>query len=276
MNRPRGSDRHGTAKRWTVRRQRSSGNVDTVPTTSHHPTVPPGPDQTSPDARESAGPPATARWATLFRWFATAADDAGDLLRPGREDLLRRSLSQDPNDSRAFEQLVGLLVVRGRLGAGRAPDVDDVTWALAEETARNGRAWYPLIAMARLELQHDRETALRRMGTASGRDPQGLALACALAALRNAGLAEDALRLGTGHWRPGSHVLGAGREIVLAALEAGRLQEARRVLHILRDHPDRFRAGILCADLDLRLARLKARNVRLGTRPDRAAAVGTP
>ena len=48
--------------------------------------------------------------------------------------------------------------------------------------------------------------------------------------LRGAGLPNEALGLGVGHWRPREHDLDAGRHVVHAAVEAGRISEARRHL----------------------------------------------
>jgi hypothetical protein len=115
---------------------------------------------------------------------------------------------------------------------------DDAVWALAEELAHSGRAWYPLIEMARLSVHDDREAALRRLGTAAERDPGGMALATGVHMLREADMPGEALNLGVGHWRPREHVLDAGREVVQAAVEAGRPQDARRHLEAIGQRPD--------------------------------------
>jgi len=56
--------------------------------------------------------------------------------------------------------------------------------------------------------------------------------------LRREGKPELALSLGVGHWRPGEHVAAAGREMVHAAVEAGRISEARRHLDALAAHSE--------------------------------------
>jgi hypothetical protein len=66
-------------------------------------------------------------------------------------------------------------------------------WALAEELAHNGRAWYLLIEWARLSIHNHRDAALRRLATASERDPSERAMATGLAMLREAQLPSDAL-----------------------------------------------------------------------------------
>src|SRR6476661_5217735 len=63
-------------------------------------------------------------------------------------------------------------------------------------------------------------------------------LEASLAMLRREGMPEVALALGVGHWRPREHVPGAGRELVQAAAEAGRISEARRHLDALAEHPE--------------------------------------
>jgi len=179
---------------------------------------------------------------------------------PGMDDegLLRERLSQDPNDIEAFARLAE--VVRRRAIEGHGADsvaeldrnraADDAVWALAEELAWSGRAWYPLVELARLSIEEDREAALKRLGTASERDPSGRALASGLHMLREAGHPADALSLGLGHWRPAEHDVEAGRELVEAAVEADRLADARRHLDALLAHPDQARVEELRPELE--------------------------
>jgi hypothetical protein len=172
------------------------------------------------------------------------------------EEALRASLTQDPNDVQAFARLAE--IVRRRAAehdapaSGRDPQdaADDAVWALAEELAHSGRAWYPLIELARLSIDDDREAALRRLGTAAERDPSGTALARGLRMLRDTGHPDAALNVGVGHWRPREHDLEAGRQLVEAALEAGRPGEAKRHLEAFAQHPDRGRAEALRRELE--------------------------
>lgn len=169
----------------------------------------------------------------------------------GHEDALRAMLADDPNNVDAFRALAE--IVRRR-AAAMGPDGDPLTgphddverqraadlavWSLGEEFAGHPRAWYPLVELARLSVHDDHEGTLRRLTTATERDASGLALAEALAVLREADLPVDALNLGVGHWRPRDNVPEAGRQLVLAALEAERPLDARRHLAALEVHPD--------------------------------------
>jgi hypothetical protein len=193
----------------------------------------------------------------------------------GQDDemMLRERLSRDPNDVEAFARLAEVVrrhaaegheTPAGGIYAEHAPvdpdrAADDAVWALAEELAWSGRAWYPLIEMARLSIKDDREAALRRLGTAAERDPSGRALAAGLLMLREAGHPADALSLGVGHWRPREHDLEAGRQMVEAAVEAGRTGEARRHLEAMYEHPDTARVE----ELGPKLQRL----IDTGSRP---------
>jgi hypothetical protein len=188
-------------------------------------------------------------------------------LRPpvdaAREDRLRLRLHDDPNDEQAFGELAEIVrrraaeghIPEGRLGQPVPPAdperaANDAVWALAEEMAGNPRAWHPLTELARLSIRDDREGALRRLGTAAERDPSGRALVEGLAMLREAGLPDEALGLGVGHWRPREHDVEAGRHLVQAAVEAGRMGEARRHLDALGLHPDQGRVAPLRAELE--------------------------
>ncbi|GAB6897778.1 hypothetical protein [Kineosporia succinea] len=157
------------------------------------------------------------------------------------EESLRARLGEDPNDVAAFDRLAGIveaMAAENHEGGDPQRAAEDSVWALAEEVAQNNRAWYPLIQLARLSIDDDRETALRRLSTAADRDSEGEALAQGLAMLREAGHATDALNLGVGHWRPREHVISAARELILAAIETERTGEARRHLAALGEHPD--------------------------------------
>ncbi|TNU76626.1 hypothetical protein FH969_02755 [Miniimonas arenae] len=160
-----------------------------------------------------------------------------------REDELRAVLAADPNDEDAFDALVE--IVRERADEGTQPDpliaehVDPqvrqnhAVWALAEELAGQPRAWLPLIVLARLSLGSDHEAAMRRLSLACERETTGLALTHAVAMLRDAGASAEAIAFGVAHWELASRDVEAGREIVLAALESGRVAEARRLLDSL-------------------------------------------
>lgn len=197
--------------------------------------------------------------------------DAGEL---AIEDELRHRLQDDPNDQRAFEQLVGLIRKRAITEAQQTEgaqhsDADpgltgaieldlrkvsqDAIWAVAEELAGNSKAWYPLIEMARLSISDDSEAARRRLGTAADRDPSGEALLAGLRMLRREQFPGEALSLGTGHWRPKEHPLDVGREMVEIALDADRPGEARRNLDAIATHPDTDAAQRLIKELSARV-----------------------
>jgi hypothetical protein len=169
------------------------------------------------------------------------------------EAQLRSRLEADPNDEGAFRRLAD--IVRRRAAEGHdngdpRKAADDAVWALAEEMARSSRAWYPLIELGRLSVREDRDGALRRLATAAERDPSGRALAEALAVLREAGLPDEALGLGVGHWRPREHDPDAGRHLVHAAVDAGRIAEARRYLASFDQFPDQERVAGVRAELE--------------------------
>ena len=188
----------------------------------------------------------------------------GDTLH---EDALRSVLSDDPNNERAFSALAE--IVRRR-AAGTGPDDDPLTaqledpekqraadlavWALGEELAGNPRAWYPLIEVARLSVHDDREGMLRRLTTAAERDPAGTALAAGLQLLREVGLPVEALSLGVGHWRPREHDPEIARQLVLAAIEAGRTFDAKQHLAALDLYPNQKAIAPLQAELSQRIA----------------------
>ncbi len=186
-----------------------------------------------------------------------------------REDELRAILIEDPNDVEAFSELVELVRLRTReaqqhehsadnlqgevledpqAAAERA--VNDAIWALGEELAGNPRAWHPLIKLARLSIHDDRDGAMRRLTTAVERDHTGVALAEGIKTLREADSPAEALSLGVGHWRPKEHTPEAGKELIKAAVEAGRLSEARRHFEALAEHPDTGYVGRVRSELE--------------------------
>ncbi|MGP7961512.1 hypothetical protein ACTVCO_12000 [Sanguibacter sp. A247] len=193
----------------------------------------------------------------------TSAAPAGD---EPREDALRARLSVDPNDVDAFRALAELV---RRRADGPHPVEDPLTpaedvetaeqerarrgdlavWALAEELAGHPRAWYPLVELARLSVAEDHEQAVRRLVTAHERDTTGTALAHGLGVLRDASRPAEALALGTGHWRVREHDPEVGRHLVLAALEAGRPDEAERQLAAIEMHPDQHAVARMRAEL---------------------------
>lgn len=187
------------------------------------------------------------------------------------ETALRGRLEADPNDENAFRRLAEIVrrraVENHRDSTAAARSADDAVWALAEETARSGRAWFALVEMARLSVHQDRDGALRRLATAAERDPSGRALGEGLSVLREAGQPADALNLGVGHWRPREHDPEVGRQLVQAALEAGRTSEARRYLESFAQHPDQARAGRVRADLERAVAEAAARRPSTGQFP---------
>ncbi|MFL6099986.1 MAG: hypothetical protein ACJ71T_08545 [Actinomycetales bacterium] len=186
----------------------------------------------------------------------------------GTEGALRERLAADPNDAVSFAELAEIVRRHAAQGHGpgaptndtpeaRARAADDAVWALAEELARNPRAWLPLVELARLSVAEDFDGAVRRLGIASDRDPTGQALLEGLLVLREAGLNDAALSLGTGHWRPAEHQPAVGREMVLAALAAGRLGEAKRHRAALLEHPDLAQTASLAADLERQISKAK-------------------
>jgi hypothetical protein len=172
---------------------------------------------------------------------------------PQEEARLWAVLREDPNDAQSFHALAEIVRRRaeeGHRGGDPRRAADDAVWALAEELAHSGRAWYPLIELGRLSVHDDREQALKRLATASDRDPTGVALATAVRMLRQEGLAQEALGLGVGHWRLREHDVEVGRQLVLAAVEARRAGEARRTLDALQAHPDAAKAAAVRAELE--------------------------
>ena len=166
------------------------------------------------------------------------------------EEALRQRLLDDPNDQQAFATLARLVSVGARyeempdpltadeLPADQRERINTAVWALADEYVGNSRAWYPLIQLARLSLNEDRESTIRRLKTACEREDTGVALFESLQMLRRANLPGEAVQLGVGNWDPTTHVTDAGRQLVRAACEAGRPAEAERLLKSLRNASD--------------------------------------
>jgi hypothetical protein len=193
------------------------------------------------------------------------------------EPRLWAVLRTDPNDIDAFARLAEIVRCHAAEAVGtrepratESPDdgdgqddgdrqraADDAVWALAEELAHSGRAWYPLIELARLSVHEDRDVALRRLATAADRDPTGRALATGVHMLREAGLPDEALGLGVGHWRSAEHDVDAGRQLVEAAVDAGRQADARRYLDVLIEHPSLGGNPRLRHDLEQRVRELE-------------------
>jgi hypothetical protein len=179
------------------------------------------------------------------------------------EEALRTLVQADPNDVEAFARLAHIVYRRAAEGHEQPGDLeqaaDHAVWALAEELAHSPRAWYPLVEMARLSIEDDREAAMRRLSTAAERDNSGRALAMGLRMLRETGHPSEALSLGVGHWRPTEHDPEAGRHIVAAAVESGRTSEARRHLEAMAGHPDRGAVHRLTEELDRLIAEAERR-----------------
>jgi hypothetical protein len=175
------------------------------------------------------------------------------LATPAEEARLWGVLREDPNDVQSFHALAEIVRRRaeeGHRGGDPRRAADDAVWALAEELAHSGRAWYPLVELGRLSVHDDREQALKRLATASDRDSTGIALATAARMLREEGLPAEALGLGVGHWRPRDHDVEVGRQLVLAAVESRRSGEARRTLDALSAHPDTQKVAAARAELE--------------------------
>ncbi|WP_135850023.1 hypothetical protein [Serinibacter arcticus] len=173
------------------------------------------------------------------------------------EHELRDELAQDPNDEAAFDALVE--IVRERADEGThvdpltaAPDTrvaqDHAVWALAEELAGKPSAWLPLIVLARLSLAADHEAAMRRLNLACERETSGLALTHAVAMLRDADAPTEAIAFGVAHWELASRDAEAAGEIIQAALETGRTEEARRLLDSLETAPPSLTATVESAE----------------------------
>ena len=172
---------------------------------------------------------------------------------PEEEARLWAVLREDPNDVQSFHALAEIVRRRaeeGHRGGDPRKAADDAVWALAEELAHSGRAWYPLVELGRLSVHDDREQALRRFATASDRDASGVALARSVQVLREEGLPQEAIGLGVGHWRPREHDVEVGRQLVLAAIEARRPGDARRTLDNLAGNPDTDRVARVRAELE--------------------------
>src|SRR5690625_125452 len=194
---------------------------------------------------------------------------AAPLHDAAKEDELRTILIADPNNREAFTELAELVwhrtvesaehehyedALSAESSQNREEAAQDAAhnavWSLAEELAGNPHAWYPLVELARLSVHEDRDGAMRRLTTAAERDDSGKALAEALKMLRDAELPADALALGMGHWRVQDHEPEAGKQLIYAAVEAGRLAEARRHFEALIEHPDTKYVGKIRSELE--------------------------
>lgn len=187
-----------------------------------------------------------------------------------REQELRQRLAQDPNDVAAFRELARIVDQRAEgvepldpLTAESLPEeagasADVAVWALAEELAGSPKGWYPLIALGRLSLDDDHEGAMRRFHSACQRETTGRALAEGVATLRRAHLPGDGLSLGVGHWSPQEHIPEAGREIVLAAVEADRALDARRHLDELATRSGESEVAAMIGELEPQVAAAEA------------------
>ncbi|MEG3616587.1 hypothetical protein [Isoptericola haloaureus] len=187
------------------------------------------------------------------------------------EDALRAMLHDDPNDERAFSALAEL--VRRHATEPDNPEdpltaepeeepvgaADLALWSLAEELAGHPKAWRPLVELGRLSVGDDPEGAVRRFTTAAERDPSGVALATSLEILREADMPVEALGLGVGHWRTREQVPEVGRQLVLAAVEADRLFEARQHLEALDTHPESGQVEAMRRDLVVAIEAAEAR-----------------
>jgi len=178
----------------------------------------------------------------------TSGERRGD---SAHEDALRAMLSDNPNNAQAFRDLAE--IVRRHATAphndedplaasldptARARQADLAVWALAEEFSGNPKAWYPLIELARLSIEHDHDGAIRRLATAAERDSTGEALAEGLAILREANLNGEAIGLGIAQWRPLEHTPRAASHLIGAMLDSGRPSDARRYLEAIKTHSD--------------------------------------
>ncbi len=178
----------------------------------------------------------------------TTGERRGD---SAHEDGLRAMLSDNPNNAQAFRDLAE--IVRRHATAphndedplaasldptARARQADLAVWALAEEFSGNPKAWYPLIELARLSIEHDHDGAIRRLATAAERDSTGEALAEGLAILREANLNGEAIGLGIAQWRPLEHTPRAASHLIGAMLDSGRPSDARRYLEAIKTHSD--------------------------------------
>ncbi|MHB1064017.1 MAG: hypothetical protein ACYC1Z_05920 [Georgenia sp.] len=186
------------------------------------------------------------------------------------EDRLRAKLMNDPNDVAAFGALAEL-VRRRAAGVGPADPLtaeqlpsdakraaDVAVWALAEEIAGSPKAWYALVELGRLSLADDHEAAMRRLAGACERETTGLALAESVRMLREAGLPAEGLGLGVGHWSPKDNIVEAGRQVILAAVEAARPIDARRHLNALVTARGHTEVAAVVAELEPLVARVEA------------------
>ncbi|MDP9807067.1 thioredoxin-like negative regulator of GroEL [Trueperella bonasi] len=186
----------------------------------------------------------------LMRQLFDASHHGEDTPHIQRAVQLRDTLSDDPNDIAAFEELASIIKnaetdrnpADPLTGERVTPDTDEpatdpelVLYALAEEIGSDSRAWYPLVQLARLSGTNDAESARRFLETAADRDETGLALAEGVKLLRETGQHEAAIQLGLGRWQPETQIVAVGEELANAALEAKKIDEARGYVEILKE-----------------------------------------
>lgn len=208
----------------------------------------------------------------LMRQLFDATHHGEDTPEIQRAVELRDHLSNDPNDISAFEELASIIKnaetdrnpadpltgdrVTPETGE-TSTDSELILYALSEEIGSDSRAWYPLVQLARLSGADDSESARRYLETAADRDESGLALAEGVKLLRETGQHDAAIQLGLGRWQPKTQTPTVGEELVNAALEANKLDEARTYVNILKD------AGVpdeMIDDLSLAIATTKEEN----------------
>ncbi|MFP7696022.1 hypothetical protein [Trueperella sp. LYQ143] len=159
---------------------------------------------------------------------------------------LRDRLTEDPNDTAAFDELAVLIrqahdmhqmadPLIGQSSQGDGVRMDLVLWALGEEIGADPRAWYPLIQLARLCEDTDVDMAQRYCEMAADREPTGIALTHGIRLLRELGHSNAAIQLGLGRWNPVEHSSAVAVELIDTALSAQRRHEAEHYVSLLAD-----------------------------------------
>lgn len=164
------------------------------------------------------------------------ADNSNPLIARAVE--LREGLSDDPNDIASFEELAGIIRTLGAErpvadpltaeSANEEISADLILWSLAEDLASDSRAWYPQLQLAKLSVDNDIEAAVRHLENAADREEHGLALAAGIKILRDAGQADAAQQLGLGRWNVETNDIAVTEQLIGAALDAGKPNEAER------------------------------------------------
>ena len=208
----------------------------------------------------------------LMRQLFDATHHGEDTPQIQRAVELRDELSNDPNNIAAFEELASIIknaendrnpadpLTGEKVTAETSEPTTDpelILYALSEEIGSDPRAWYPLVQLARLSGGNDAESARRFLETAADRDESGLALAEGVKLLRETGQHDAAIQLGLGRWQPQTQMPTVGEELVNAALEANKIDEARGYVNILKDEgaPDE-----MIDDLSLAIATMDEEN----------------